>query len=556
MKCIKQHARSLKLLFGLLIFTLFLVTEGAIPAGAATIKISNKKVTLKIGESKKLTISGTKKKVTWKSSKKSVATVSSSGKVTAKSAGTATITATVSGKKLTSKIHVVKLNKTKVTLETGDTINLKVTGTDDKVTWSTSKKTVATVSKNGNVTAKSAGTATITATVSGKKLTSKITVKSTKPTPTPSPSKPVSSYTPPAPITGPTNPTTKVIGYYAAWSRYSGFTPGKIDANKLTHINYAFANIGSDYRVTLGYPDIDEKNILELNKLKEVNPNFKTLIAIGGWSWSGRFSDMASTEKSRIIFAESVVDFITKYNFNGVDIDWEYPVSGGLPTNTRRPEDKQNFTLLLKTLRQKLDEQSQKNGKQYILSFAGAAGSWYVNNIEPKEISQYVDYANIMTYDIYGTWDQHTNFNAPLYTSSISSPGLKWSVDLSIKTWMNAEFPKEKLIMGVPFYGYIYKAVSDENHGLGQTYSGGASINYANIVANYLNNPSYIRYFHSESLVPWLFDGSTFISYEDEQSMAYKAQYVKQNSLGGAMIWELSQDPNRVLLNALYQGLK
>jgi chitinase len=110
--------------------------------------------------------------------------------------------------------------------------------------------------------------------------------------------------------------------------------------------------------------------------------------------------------------------------------------------------------------------------------------------------------------------------------------------------------------MGVPFYGYIYKAVTNANHGLYQTYSGGSSISYANVAGNYLNATGYMRYFHSQSLVPWLFNGSTFISYEDAQSMGYKAQYIKTKSLGGAMIWELSQDPNKVLLNALYNGLQ
>jgi chitinase len=93
-------------------------------------------------------------------------------------------------------------------------------------------------------------------------------------------------------------------------------------------------------------------------------------------------------------------------------------------------------------------------------------------------------------------------------------------------------------------------------HGLYQTYSGSSSISYANIAANYLKDPTYIRYFHADSMVPWLFNGTTFITYEDEQSMTLKAQYVVNKGLAGAMIWELSQDPDRVLLNALYNGLK
>ncbi len=379
------------------------------------------------------------------------------------------------------------------------------------------------------------------------------------PTPTPTSTQTPTSTPTPTPTSTPTPtqvPSKQVIGYYAAWAAYSGYTPDQIDASKLTIINYAFANIGGDLKVTLGYPDVDQANFSKLNTLKSTNPNLKTVISVGGWSWSGRFSDAALTETSRNTFADSCVDFIVRYGFDGVDIDWEYPVSGGLSTNIRRPEDKQNFTLLLKKLREKLDARGQMDGKHYILTIAGASGSWYVNNVEIGSLHQYVEYANVMTYDIHGTWDTYTDFNAPLYGNSDSSPQYKWSVDQSINAWLNAGFPKEKLVMGVPFYGYIFKAAANINHGLYQTYSGSASISYANIAANYLKDPTMIRYFHPESMVPWLFNGSTFITYEDEQSMALKAQYIVDKDLAGGMIWELSQDPDRVLLSTLYNGLR
>lgn len=536
------------------------------------IKISQTSLTLEVDEAKTLKVTGTTKKVTFSSSNKSIASVSSSGKITAKAAGTVTITASVDGKKLTSKVTVIKLNSKSKTLTLGDTTTLKVAGTKNKVTFSSSKKSVATVSSNGKVTAKGKGSATITASVDGKKLTSKISVKEPivsssnvktvpKATPTPAPVPTPVPTPPPSPIITPTFPSEikngRLVGYYAAWSRYSGFSPLNIDAGKLTHINYSFANIDANHKITLGYPDIDVKNINELNQLKKTYPHLKTIIAVGGWTWSGRFSDVALTKDSREVFADSVVDFIVKYKFDGVDIDWEYPVSGGLATNIRRPADKQNFTLLMKELREKLDDRGAMDGKHYILSFAGAAGAWYTKNTELDLLAKYVDYANIMTYDIHGTWESMTNFNAPLYHPYDSGTGLgNWSVDASVNSWLIAGFPKEKLVMGVPFYGYIYKSVPNINLGLYQTYSGGASISYANIAANYLNKPEFKRYFHGEALVPWLFDGSTFISYEDEQSIAAKARYIKEKGLGGAMIWEISQDPNRVLLNALFQSLK
>ena len=352
------------------------------------------------------------------------------------------------------------------------------------------------------------------------------------------------------------SPSQRMVGYYAAWAAYSGFKPDQVDAKKLTHINYAFANIGSDMKITLGYPDVDSDNITKLMALKQINPDLKVMIAVGGWSWSSRFSDAALTEESRTVFADSCVDFIVQYGFDGVDIDWEYPVTGGLSTNIRRAEDKHNFTLLMQKLRDKLDARGRLDEKHYILSFAGAAGSWYVKNIELTILEQYIDYANIMTYDIHGSWDPYTDFNAPLYVNDDTSPQYKDSVDACVEGWLQTGFPANKLVMGVPFYGYLFKSVTDTNNGLYQTYSGGASISYANIAANYLTSTEYMHYFHNQSLVPWLFNGSTFITYEDEQSIGHKAAYIKNKELGGAMIWELSQDPNRVLLNALYEGIK
>lgn len=370
-------------------------------------------------------------------------------------------------------------------------------------------------------------------------------------TPTPTPLPPPT----PTPTSIPT-PTEKVVGYYAAWTAYSSYTPDKIDASKLTHINYAFANIGSDLKIALGYPDIDPANFSKLNALKQNYPSLKTLISIGGWTWSGKFSDVALTEESRAVFADSCVDFILKYGFDGIDIDWEYPVGGGLSTNIKRLEDKQNFTLLLKKIREKLSTQSSIDGKSYLLTFAGACGSWYLNNTELGIIQQYVDYANIMTYDIHGTWDTYTDFNAPLYNSTITSPQYKWSVDSGVNAWLKTGFPAEKIVLGVPFYGNIYNSVRNYNNGLYQTFTGGASISYASIVTKYLNTLGFVRYFSTESMVPWLFNGSTFISYEDEISIDYKAQYIKAKGLAGAMIWELSQDSNNVLLNSLHNGLK
>ena len=346
----------------------------------------------------------------------------------------------------------------------------------------------------------------------------------------------------------------KIAGYYPAWKSYTGYSPEKIDVSKLTHINYAFANIDSNLKITMGYPDIDEINFKKLNELKKINPNLKVLISVGGWNWSGKFSEVAATEEAREVFANSCLEFVRRYELDGIDLDWEYPVGGGLETNSKSPNDKENFTLLLKKIREKLDE-GQAENKQYILTIAAGASNYYINNTEPNKFHKYLDYINLMTYDIHGHWDEYTDFNSPLYNNNDESHQYKISVDYSVKSWLKAGVPADKLIVGIPFYGYKYSLLTNSSTGLYGRHTNGSALTYNTIVKDYINNPAFTSYFHEESMVPWLYDGQTFISYDDPVSIALKAEYIRENNLGGAMIWELSQDFEGALLNSLYGGI-
>ncbi|AGK52336.1 glycosyl hydrolase family 18 protein [Bacillus sp. 1NLA3E] len=363
----------------------------------------------------------------------------------------------------------------------------------------------------------------------------------------------------------------KTVGYYTGWSAYSNFQVTDIDASKLTHLNYAFANISSDGQIALGdsWVDVEKSfpgdtsdqpykgNFYQLTKLKQQYPQLKTLISVGGWTWSDKFSDVALTEQSRTIFAESCLQFILKYGFDGIDIDWEYPVVGGRIGNINRPEDKQNFTLLLKKIRETLDAQSAKDGKKYLLTIAGGAGKGYAANTELNLLSSYIDYVQLMTYDIHGSWDLITGMNAQLYMDPDTGFYSEWSVQDAVQTFLNNGVPKNKIIMGIPFYGRSYNQVTNVNNGLYQTFTGaGSAISYAELEANYVNKNGFIRYWEPDSKVPWLFNGSQFISYDDGESIGYKTSYIKTTGLGGAMMWELSQDPNKVLVSKIYNDLR
>ena len=346
-----------------------------------------------------------------------------------------------------------------------------------------------------------------------------------------------------------------LTAYYAGWAAYSGYTPDKVKASGLSVLNYAFATVGPDNKVAVGDPDIDPANFTKLRTLRNTYPNLKIVISVGGWDDSARFSDAALTPASRTAFADSAVSFLKTYGFDGIDIDWEYPTGGGKTGNTRRSSDPENFRMLLKALRVRLDAEGAKDGKHYILSFAGGSSAQYANGIGLSSVAQTVDYGLIMTYDLQGPWCSYTDFNAALTPASGTSPQGKNSVDASVRSWLSAGFPAGKLVMGVPFYGYAYQNVSSANNGLWQKFSSGSAVGYDTINSKYLSSSSFKRFYDSAAQVPWLFGGSVFISYDDASSVGAKTKYAVSKGLLGVGAWELSFDRTSVLLGTARNAL-
>ena len=349
----------------------------------------------------------------------------------------------------------------------------------------------------------------------------------------------------------------RVIGYFAEWSKHYHVT--SIPADKLTHVNYAFAVI-RDGECAMKDNLAAGRHFPLLQTLKRQHPHLRTLISIGGWTDSGPFSDVALTPESREKFSRSCADFIKEHGFDGVDIDWEYPGGGGHDKTKGRPEDKQNFTLLLQDLRRALDEQGQKDDKHYLLTIAAPAGGQH-KRIELDRIHPLLDFINLMTYDFAGHWSDRTAFNAPLHPWDDH----KLSADTAVQAYLDAGVPKEKLVLGVPFYGRAFAGVAAKNHGLGQEHSGkppraaGSSVEWSwrTIGKHHLDQAT--RHWHEQAKVPYLYDAENrlFISYDDPESLRLKARYVRGHNLGGVMIWELSQDDEKSsLLNALHAGLR
>jgi chitinase len=377
--------------------------------------------------------------------------------------------------------------------------------------------------------------------------------------------------------------TYRVVGYYPSWSIYARqYFVTDIPAGQITHLNYAFLNLSDQGGCTFGdewadiqylYPgdDVNDSlhgNFKQLQRLKQQYPHLQVLMSVGGWTWSDRFSEATQTAESRTVFIQSCISFMKTYGFDGIDLDWEFPVSGGLVSTSGRPEDKENFTRLLADLRAQLDIQGGQDRTHYLLTIAAPATSQFYTNFELGKIHPYLDWLNLMSYTFHGGWTAITNLHAPLYASSTDPSSdaemrLKFNVDAAVQAYLDAGVPADKIVVGVPFYGHGWSGVADVNHGLYQSFTGlpdatwGDGVyDYRDLSANYLD--TYQRFWHDKAQVPWLYSPDTqiMISYEDAQSLAAKTDYVRQRGLGGVMIWELSYDDDQhTLLNAVYTGL-
>jgi chitinase len=393
---------------------------------------------------------------------------------------------------------------------------------------------------------------------------------------------PPPSLPPSAPV--PANTSGKrIVGYFAAWGVYGrNFHVADINADLVTHINYAFATVSPQGTVVLGDPYADIQRIYpgddmspgalhgsfnQLLKLKARKPHLKTLISVGGWTWSSNFSVPASTPAGRAAFAQSAVDFMVQYGFDGIDIDWEYPVSGGLPGNTTSPADKANFTLLLQELRTRITAREVLDGRTYLLTIAGPAAPAIMANIEIPLIHPLLEWVNVMSYDFNGSWSAHTNFNASLYAApgdpNAPPTNATFNSDTAIAGWISQGVPPSKLHMGVPFYGRGFSNVGPTNGGLFQPFSGipagsfeAGVIDYKDLVQNYI--PTYTQNWNASAQVPWLYSSATqvMISYDDPASLSAKANAIVARGLGGAMFWEFSGDTNNsALLHSLADNL-
>jgi len=340
----------------------------------------------------------------------------------------------------------------------------------------------------------------------------------------------------------------RLIGYVT-----NGTPADSISVEKLDVINFAFGQVRTDGTVYLPN-DTAAAHLHALVARRADHPALRILLSLGGWT-AGNFSEAVATPAARAQFVQSTLETIARFDLDGIDIDWEYPGLGDAGISYS-PDDRRNFTLLLEAMRIGLNEEGRKHARAYLLTLAVAEGR-FAQGLEFPRIAAALDWINLMTYDFYGSLTATTGHQSGFTRSSLAPADARTTVD-AVQYFLGVGMPADKINIGVPFYGRHFGDVEPAHQGRFQPFaSEGGYIVWHQIVKTRLHAPGWERHWDAEAQVPFLWNPAErrFIAYDDPQSLAIKADYVKRNGLGGIMYWEHQLDLDDQLLDVLDHAL-
>ncbi|KAK8378535.1 hypothetical protein O3P69_011199 [Scylla paramamosain] len=346
-----------------------------------------------------------------------------------------------------------------------------------------------------------------------------------------------------------------MVCYYGSWAVYrqgdGKFDIEDIDPNICTHLIFGFAGLGYDNKIRV----LDPWNELcdnygkcgydRFNALKKKNTNLVTILAVGGWNeGSAKYSKMAASAATRKIFVDSSVELLKEHGFDGLDMDWEYPTQRG-----GAPEDKENFILLLKDLKEAL----HANGM--MLTAAVSAGKLTIDPAyDVPGMAQQLDMVNLMAYDLHGAWDTYTHHQSGLYAHpDDTGDNLYLNQDFAVRYWIEKGMPASKITQGVPLYGRCWTLKNGDNTGYY------APAPQPGMAGPYTRTPGFLGY---NEICEGILDGWTVVndpamhepyvyslehnriwcSYDDQDSVKTKANYAKEHGLAGMMVWSIETD--------------
>ncbi|XP_042218045.1 mucin-5AC-like isoform X2 [Homarus americanus] len=359
----------------------------------------------------------------------------------------------------------------------------------------------------------------------------------------------------------------KVVCYYTNWSVYrkglAKYTPQNINPYLCTHLVYAFGGLTDEFEIKPfdSYQDIEQGGYAKFNGLKQYNKALKTLLAIGGWNeGSGRFSELVSLPEFRKTFIISTIKHLRRYNFDGLDLDWEYPAS----RDGSAPEDRENYAALVRELREAFnDEGSKVKQRRLLLTMAVPAGKVYIDKgYDVPSLTRDLDFFNILNYDYHSAYEPTVNHHASLMPAPGTSEyawNAELNVDWTVKYYIELGAEPHKLVIGIPTYGRSYTLIDGNFTNFGASADGPGEqgkytkengfMAFYEVCENIASHGWGVRKPYPRRIGPYAFSGNQWVGYDDEKIVAKKAEYVREHSLGGIMYWSLDNDDFRGICN-------
>jgi chitinase len=342
----------------------------------------------------------------------------------------------------------------------------------------------------------------------------------------------------------------EIIGCYRYWDWKRSpevFAPENIPYNKLTIINYCFFYPLENGEI-VGMDPAADRYLLKgegnsggsMISLANTNGT-KVLLSIGGWETSDNFPQVSADPAKRANFAHWCIKHIQQYGFDGIDIDWEFP---GYKQHKGTEQDRENFNLLLQTVHDSLRALENKSGEKYLLTVSLPAAASHLSDIDVQTVSSIADYINIMTYDLFGPWGKISNHNSALYGPAQGDSAR--CLDGAFKLYHDIhKAAAEKINLCAAFFGYSYtdcNKIYGEHKGADTTlFPAGMDIFYSQISEKM---DQFEHHWDAKAQAPYLVGklNNTLISFDDEKSVALKAEYVIKNNAAGIIIWPLMGD--------------
>lgn len=348
----------------------------------------------------------------------------------------------------------------------------------------------------------------------------------------------------------------KVVCYFTNWAWYrqgtGKYVPEDIDAHLCSHIVYGFAVLNRD-TLTIkphdSWADLDNRFYERVVAFKA--KGIKVTVAIGGWNDSAgdKYSRLVRSAAARAKFISTVIEFIEKNGFDGLDLDWEYPVCWQVDCKQGFADEKEGFANLVREL------SAAFKPRGLLLSSAVSPSKKVIDaGYDIPTLSNHFDWIAVMTYDFHGQWDKKTGHVAPMYEHP-DDFDKTFNANYSINYWISEGADPKKLVMGMPMYGQSFSLADNKRHDLNSpTYGGGEAgeetrargfLSYYEICQNIKSRKWQVVRDRKGRMGPYAYLRDQWVSFDDANMIRHKSEFVKAMGLGGAMIWALDLDDFR-----------